>query len=231
MEKEQELKQEVQTIEAQSNIIVADKETYEVATGMVITLKEMRKKIVSYWKLPKDAAFAAHREIIKKESEMFSPVDARIKDLDNKVNKFLTEERRAREEAQRKLDESRRKQEAEERAKLEARAAKAEAAGKDDKAEALREKAAEVYVAPAIIEPTVDKTTRTDAGTVTAKTDIEIEIVNPMTIIKHIAAGLLPIGIVTISDAKLKAAIKLMAVDKMDGLIIREVSKAQYRGK
>ena len=228
---EQDLKNEVQAVEAKSNIIVADKQTYEIATGMVITLKEMRKRIVTYWKPPKDAAFAAHKEITKKESEMLAPVDVRIRELDNKVNKFLTDERRAREEAQRKLDDARRKQEAEERAKLEARAAKAEAAGKEEKAEALREKAAEVFIAPAIVEPTVDKTTRTDAGTVTAKQDIEVEIVNPLTIIKHIAAGTLPIGIVTISDAKLKAAIKLMAIDKLDGVIIRDVSKASYRGK
>ena len=228
---EQDLKNEVQAVEAKSNIIVADKESYEVATGIMITLKEMRKKIVTYWKAPKDAAFSAHKEITKKESEMLQPVDARIRELDNKVNKFLTDERRAREEAQRKLDEARRKQEAEERAKLEARAAKAEAAGKEEKAEALREKAADVFIAPAIVEPTVDKTTRTDAGTITAKQDIEIEISHPMAIIKHIAAGTLPIGIVTISDAKLKAAIKLMAVDKLEGVIIREVSKASYRGK
>jgi hypothetical protein len=228
---EQELKIEVQAVEAQSNIIIADKESYEVATGIMITLKEMRKKIVTYWKAPKDAAFAAHKEITKKESEMLQPIDARIRELDGKVNKFLTDERRAREEAQRKLDDARRKQEAEERAKLEARAAKAEAAGKEEKAEALREKAADVFIAPAIIEPTVDKTTRMDAGTVTAKQDIEVEILNPLTIIKHIAAGTLPIGIVTISEAKLKAAIKLMAIDKLDGVIIREVSKAQYRGK
>ena len=228
---EQDLKNEVQAVEAKSNIIVADKQTYEIATGMVITLKEMRKRIITYWKPPKDAAFAAHKEITKKESEMLAPVDARIRELDNKVNKFLTDERRAREEAQRKLDDARRKQEAEERAKLEARAARAEAAGKEERAEALREKAADIFIAPAIIEPTVDKTTRTDAGTVTAKQDIEVEIINPLTIIKHIAAGTLPIGIVTISDAKLKAAIKLMAIDKLDGVIIREVSKAQYRGK
>jgi len=228
---EQDLKNEVQAVEAKSNIIVADKQTYEIATGMVITLKEMRKRIVTYWKPPKDAAFAAHKEITKKESEMLAPVDVRIRELDNKVNKFLTDERRAREEAQRKLDDARRKQEAEERAKLEARAARAEAAGKEEKAEALRQKVEEVFVPPSIIEPTVDKTTRTDAGTITAKQDIEIEISHPMAIIKHIAAGTLPIGIVTISDAKLKAAIKLMAIDKLDGVIIREVSKAQYRGK
>ena len=230
-QKEKELKKELQTIEAESKIIVADKETYETATTIVISLKDMRKKIVDYWRAPKDAAFTAHKEITKKEKEMLDPVDIRIKELSNNINKFLTDERRKREEEQRRLDDERRKQEAKERAKIEARAEKAEAAGKEEKAEALRNKAEAVYIPPSVVESAVDKTTRTEAGTVTTKQDIEIEIISALSVIKHIAAGTLPVGIVTINEAKLKQAIKLNAIEKLEGIIIREVSKAQYRGK
>jgi hypothetical protein len=225
------LKQEIMTVDERiAAVVVCDAQTYEVAGKMVIDLDGLKKKIEAYWKEPIEKAFQAHKALTAKRGEMLKPVDDRRKTLTQKISAYLTEEDRKRREEQRRLDEKRREAEQKERDRLAKLAAKAEEKGKIDKAEALREKAEEVYIPPAVVVPEVERTTRMDEGTVSTVKDIEIEIVDVKAVLRAVVDGKLPVSIVTVNDAKLKKAIKDFDIKVLDGVVIREVVKGQFRG-
>lgn len=226
---EQELKNEITTYDQQINAIMVTKDTYEQAGQMIIGLDKLLKKINEYWKELVDKAYAAHKALTAKRAEMYNPVKDRRDSLNRKISAYLTAQEEIRREEQRRLDEARRKAEDAEKKKLEARAVKAEDKGNTEKADELRQKAEDVYIPPAVVVPEVEKTTRMEAGTVSAKKDIDIEITDEMAILKAIIAGTLPISIITISESKLKQAIKLHQIERLDGVIIRNAVKAQFR--
>jgi len=229
---EQELKTEIVRADEQVRaIVVKTKDDFEIASAYILSLKDLRKKVIVYWKDMKGKTHQAWKAVCDSEKNMLDPVDRNIKILDQKNRAFLTEQENIRKEEQRKLDEDRRKKEEAERRRLEERAARAEEKGKLEKAEQLREKKEDVYIPPATVEPEIEKTTRTDAGTISQKKDIEIRITDPMAILRAVVAGQLPIGIVEIKESKLKQAIKLQAITNLEGCIIREVVNTQYRGK
>lgn len=229
---EQELKQEIMRTDDQVKaVVVNSKESYESASAMVISFDALKKKIEAYWKDPIEKAFQAHKALTAKRAEMLKPVEERRKMLAGKISAYLTEQDRIRREYQRKADEERRKREEAERAKLEKKAEKAEERGNAMKAAAFREKAEDVYVPPVVVQSEVEKTTRTEAGTISAKHELVITVTDPMKIIKAIAAGTLPIGVVTINEAKLKQAVKLAGLTELEGCIIEQKVASQFRSK
>ena len=229
---EKELKQEIMTADERVNaVVVSDTGSYELAGAMVIDLDRLAKKINAYWEEPIKKAHEAHRALTAKRGEMLKPVEDRKKVLRGKISAYLTEQERIRKAEQAKLDEERRKKEHAEREKLERAAAKAEEKGKDERAEALREKAADVYIPPAVVVPEVEKTTRMDTGTVSQKKTTRVTVTDPVAILRAVVAGSLPIGIVTINETKLKQAIELQGLKQLDGATIEEIVTAQFRGK
>lgn len=224
-----ELEHEVAIIDGQIGaLVIQDQETYEIAGESVVAIDSLIKKVKEYWEEPIKKAHEVHKALTKKRAEMFNPLQEKRSQLNRKISVYLTEQERARKEEQRKLDEKRKREEDAERKKLEARAANAEEKGKDEKAAALREKAEDVYVPPVVAKP-VEKTTRTEGATITAKKDVEIEILDEKAVLKHVISGTLPISVVSISLPKLKQAIKMHQIERLEGLSIQEVSKAQFR--
>lgn len=229
---EKELKQEIMTADERVNaVVVSDTGSYELAGAMVIDLDRLAKKINAYWEEPIKKAHEAHRALTAKRGEMLKPVEDRKKVLRGKISAYLTEQERIRRAEQTRLDEERRKKEQAERERLEKAAAKAEEKGRDERAEALREKAADVYIPPAVVVPEVEKTTRMDTGTVSQKKSTRVTVTDPVAILRAVVAGSLPIGIVTINETKLKQAVELQGLKQLDGAIIEEIVTAQFRGK
>jgi len=229
---EQELKQEIEVVDQQVNsLVVQDQESYLMAGNLVMGLNDLRDKIVEYWKSPKKKAFDAHKEIVKKESDMLKPVDDKLRTLKGKLNFYLTEQKRKEREEQEKLNRERREREEKERQKFLEQAAKAEAKGKIEKAEELLEKAEDVYVPPVIVEPEIKKTTHLDTGTASTTEDIEITITDPIEVIKEVAAGRLPVIILEIKEAKLKKHTKDYNLKSIPGCIIKPITKGIFRSK
>jgi len=230
---ENELKNEIMTVDQRINeVAIIDNDSYGFAGSLVVELDNLKKRIETYWKDPVDKAFAAHKSLTAKRAEMLNPVSERRKALTTKINAYLTEQENIKLAAQIKLDDERWAAEQRERDRLNKMAEKAEAAGKVEKAELLREKVEEVFVAPAIVVPTVEKTTRLDTGTISQKKELYIEVVSVMELLKEIVVfGRLPVGIVTISNEKLKQAIKLNSLKSVPGCIIEERISASFRGK
>jgi len=229
---EQELKQEIMTIDNQvKSVVVTDQKSFTEAGNVTLAIDGMIKQVKEYWKEPKEKAFQAHKAITAKESEMLGPLKEMRNHVQKKISQFLTEQDRKRREEQARLDEKRRKEEEAERKRLEERAAKWEEKGNMDKAEALREKAEDVYIPPATVQTEVEKTTRTDAGTISQKKKLVITITNPLEVVKVVAKGRAPIAIIDIKESELKSYIKLSALKEFPGCEITEVIDAQFRGK
>lgn len=227
---EQDLRKEIVTIKKKTgDIVINSPETYQLVSENIIKAKDARKMVVDHFKDMKTKAHEAWKTICGKEKEYLDPIDDFIKAENKKVSVYLTEQDRIKREAQRKADEERQKQEQAEREKLLARAEKAAAKGKEEKAAELAQAAEEVYVAPTIVESEVEQTTRTDVGTASQMRDINVTITDPFKILQAVVDKKLPVGIVTISEAKLKQAIKLNSITQLDGCLIESVVKAKYQ--
>jgi hypothetical protein len=229
---EKELTKEMTVFEKKvAAIVVQDKASYELAGNMIFQLDTFKKQIEEYWFDPVQKALQAHKALVAKRDEMLNPIKARRTILTQKMSVWSTEDDRKRRIEQARLDAERRAAEEKERARLAKLAEKAEAKGQEEKAEALREKAEDVFIPQAIVQPEVEKSVKTDSGTITQTKDIVIEITDELEVIKAIASELLPIGIVTISNSKLKAAVKLIGMKTVPGCRITEEIKQTFRGK
>jgi hypothetical protein len=228
---EKDLKQELQTIEGQvKTIVVKDAETFKVAGNMILMIDAYEKKVHNFCDDNISKADKLHKSLIASRGELLNPAETYRKILKKGTSVYLTEQERIRREAQAKLDAERRKQEEVERKRLEERAAKAEEKGKVEKAEELREKAAEVYIPPAIVQPEVEKTTYMDAGTISQKKDIEVEVIDSFALIKAVASGAVPPTIIKIDEGALKKYIKAAGLKQVPGCQIHEVIGASFRG-
>lgn len=230
MENEKEFVQEIKAIEKKvSSIVIDSKETFEFVQQGIIQAKIMKKKVEDYWRDPIRKADDAHKALTAKRAEMLKPIDDFIKRKNRESSDYLTLQEKKRQELQAKADEERRQKEQAEREKLERAAVRAEDKGNEEKAEALREKADQVFVAPVIVQSAVDKTTRTDTGTISQKKDLEVIVTEEKALIAAIARGEAPIAIVNINMTKLKQFIKLNQILKFDGCDIREIISTQIR--
>lgn len=226
---EQDLKNEIQIVDQFRALVVNSQETYEEAAGHIVALEGLAKKIKDYWKEPKERAFQAHRAITAKEAEMLKPVEDAKKTVRQKVSGYLTEIERRRREEQARLDRERAERERKEREKLAKAAARAEEKGQDEKADDLRNKAADVYVPPAFVEPVVEKTVRTDAATISQKKDINVTVTSVKALCALVAAGTVPEAVIKVDNVKLKQFVKLSQLERLDGCVIESVVTAQVR--
>ena len=200
---EQEIKSEVVKVQEEfSQIRVANKADMNIASAKVFELDKMANKIKEYWSEPKKKAHEAHKAITAKEKEMLEPILNLKSEIVKMIDSFLRIEEQKRREEQARLDAERRKKEEAERLKLEKKAVKAEEKGNVEKAEELREKAEDVYIPPAIIEP-AEKTVKTDNGSITARRVKKIEVLDLMDVIKGIAAGTIPLTVIELKEQNL----------------------------
>jgi len=227
---EQQLKYDIVKFdETASSVDIKTADDLEYAQETILVAQQFKKEITAYWKEPIQKAHEVHKALTKKRAEMLKPIEAREKEVRGKVNKYLTALERKRQDEQRRLDEERRKKEAREREKLQRRAEKAREKGQEEKAQELEEQKDSVYVPQAIATTEIEKTNKTDMGSMSQKKDLQITITDPLKVVQAVAAGKLPIGIININQVKLKQAIKLNGIEQLDGCDIQEVIKSQFR--
>ncbi len=132
----------------------------------------------------------AHREATTSRSALLAPFDNAVNLLSGSLSQYKTKLRQEQEAADRRAEAERKRQEDAERKRLEEQAAKAQAAGKEEKAQALQEEAAEVYIPPKEVNVGYQKTIKTQNGNVTSRTETAIEIVDENLLLKAVASGL-----------------------------------------
>ena len=228
---EKELETKVVTMKDQVDaIIVGTAQSYALAGEMGKGLKDLRAKIVDYFKPLKEAAHAAHKAVTTKEGEELKPLDDAITILRNKMNVFNAEQQRLERIEQARLQKIADEAAEAERQRLLKAAIKAEEKGKDEKAEALLEQAEMVYTAPVTVAPMVAKTVQTSAGNITQAVDVNITVTD----LKAFVAELIklnPGALATILDVKagpLKAFVKANGITNYAGLSITRGTSVRF---
>lgn len=123
-------------------LTITTHEDYDKGTDYLKEVKTRIKAVKEYWKGPKAAADAAHKELVAKETQMLKPLQEAESIIKKAMLAYTTEVERKRREAE---EAARKAREAEVR-RLEAIAAKAEAQGDTDTAEIMRDMAEEVPI-------------------------------------------------------------------------------------
>jgi len=200
---------------------ITDKETFDLAQTHLDTIRKMKKIINVFWAPliksafdTKASASKSLRDIRDKEIECL----ARSDKAETHFLKIRLTYKQAQDEIDRKTREKAQAL-AEKAAKKEADKLlkKAEKTVDSAQEEKLIEKADEVKVAPVFTPKTIQKSTRSESGTLNTFVPIvEIEIHDTKSICHMIANGELPVNCVTVSEAKIKAWAK--SFDKPAGM-------------
>lgn len=211
---------------------ITDKETFDTAALHLETISSMKKIITAYWKPLKESAFdtkksasEALRNVKDKEEECLlrsEKADAYIRKL---RLTFKTEQDEIDKVAKEKAEALAEKAAKKEADKLLKRAEKAIDTATEEK---LIEKADEVKVAPVFIPKTIEKSTRSASGTLNTFIPIlEIEIHDIKSICGMIFRGELPVNVVTVSEAKIRAWAKSYDIKSgmYDGFNINRTEK------
>lgn len=227
---EAEVKTEIEQFKGETDVVVDSPESYEYAGEIILKGKAIIKDIDAKFEPSVKAAYAAHKAIKDLQNSLKNPVSAMISELQLKANAYVTEQERKRREEQARLDAERRKAEETERARLAAEAKAAENKGDAEKAAALREESETIVIIPEVVESEAPKTIRTDAGTISAQSDIEVAITDKATLLRAIAdQG--RFDLVEIKEAALKRFIKAAGLADFPGCHIEQVKKAAFRVK
>ncbi len=155
-EKLEDYKKEVTTLKdvAVAIKIKNDKQLIE-ADEMAVEIKKRLKKFEEFFSPVVLAAHTAHKAATNARNIVCDPLKDASKAISTSIAIYKQEQQKKIEEAERKARETAEKKEREKREKLEAQAKEAEESGNDEKAEDLREKKEEVYVAPRPTKTTV----------------------------------------------------------------------------
>jgi len=150
---EQQLEQSGQlAVQSAMELKIVSQEDYEKAGKYLVGIKTRTKQIQDYWRGPKQAAAAAHKEIVDKEKQML----ARLKEAEKIIKQSMLTYQAAVEKARLEAEKAARKKQQEEAERLFNEAAKAEAAGDDHGAAigmAMAEMVSDMDAAPQVAQP------------------------------------------------------------------------------
>ena len=207
--------------EQATSLTITDQTSYAAAGEVGKALKSLQKEIEDYFAPIKKAAHDAHKAITKKESDELAPVKEAIEIVRNTMNTFAREQDRIRQEAERKARLAAEEKAKKERERLEAQALKAMEKGKDEKAESLMEQAENVYAAPVAIEPTIEKTVRTDSGNITQAKEIIVSVSDMKLFMAELVKRNVAPTMIDIKAGQLKAWVKANDIHNFPGLVIQ----------
>ncbi len=221
---------QIQDYEAESDIVVDDPITLEMATETVNKGLAYVKTINDLFEEPARKAHEAHKAITSLRESLKEPITKRINVLKSKISLYLTEVDRKRKEEQAKADAERLRLEAEERARLQEEADRLKAEGKTEEAEEKLIEAETVVVVPEIVQTEVPKTVRTAFGSVTGKAELVFTITNMTEFLNALCAKDL-LEFVEIKEAKVKQYLKVNKIKEFPGLSISEIVQGNFRSK
>lgn len=232
---------EIDSVKDYAVMVVDDDTSLSFAGDIVQTLKNYEAKVVGYFKDQKDLANKMHKLVCAKEKEALTPAVEIRTVLTGKINGYLMEQRRKQEEARRKAEEERKKAEDAERARLAEEARKAEEAARAAaeagnaeeaaelaaQAEEIKEAADSVVIIPEVVAA-VEKTTKTETGSISGVEDIQLSIADKKALVDALFAMKLD-AFIDIDLGKLKRYCKDTQA-QIPGLTIEKIVSARFRG-
>ena len=208
---------------------IVDAETRAGAIALSTECARRVKIVEAEFADDKQRAYDLWKSICARIAKLIDPyktaksiVDAEIA-RDWQVQEKLRREEEARARAEAAEAEKR------ERERLEKEAAAKMAEGKYEEAEVALDESDRVFV-PVVAAPTeAPKTQRSAAGTVTVVTDIAVEVVSPMALIRAIGEGKLPAHFVSFAVGEIKKYVKATGATELPGVRITTVARTSTR--
>jgi len=168
------------------------------AQGLLKEIKGRSKKVEEFFAEMKASTYDAWKSVVAKEKAFLDPLSAAERTIKSKVVIFEDIARRKRDEEIRVANAAAEAKARKEREDLEKRAEKARESGKIEKAEALRAQAEEVVAQPVFQAPEPVQATGT-----AFKTTWKAEVVDLPTLLKSIAEGRAPLGLISVNESAL----------------------------
>jgi len=178
-------------------LLIKDADTRARAAELRAQAKQLNKDTDEKFDHARDAAYKIYCLVKDGITDMKADPDKAVKVLDEAMSDYDLEQIRLAKIEQEKAEREKARLDKIERDRLEAQAKKAEAKGNEEKAEFLREQAAQVdNFVPFNAGP--EKTQRTDSGTTSGSKDFDVFIREGMTVLRSIVAGTIMPGAVRI---------------------------------
>lgn len=216
-----------QLIEEARSIMIVDDTTREIATEFSANTRKVVKVIEDEFKPDIEKAHQLHKGLIDRCKRLVLPFKEAQLIVDSEIKRDYLERERVRMEEERKALE---KAEAERRAAEKVREAEIVeriSDGDVEGAEVLAE--SEVVVAPIIPVAGVQKTTKSSAGSITAKKDIVVTVQDKLTVLRAVIDDRLPDVLVQIDLGAAKRYAKASGKRHMPGFVITETAVVSGR--
>ena len=220
------MEQEINPLVGYANTldIENDQDSFDAQSALK-TIKLREKRVGETFDPICDAAHKTWKQSCDTRSSFLNPLKQAETIIKKKIVTFETEAERKRQEQARLAEAKRLEAERKEREKIEAQAKKAEEAGKTEKAEALREKAETVNVAPVFVPPPPPKV----AGT-SFKKVWKGQVVDVIALCKAIGEGKASPSMVIVSQSSIDAHARANRDSwPIPGVVFKEESQMAMR--
>src|SRR4030066_1011262 len=136
---------------------ITNQQQYETSAGLLNLIKEQKERIGLAYDSIVEKAHQAHKEAVAKRKEYLDPLEDAKKFVNKLMVDYVTEQERLAKIEQKRLQDILDKAAEAEKKKLEAKIERAEASGKEEKAEALKERLDNVApVSAPVIAPQIE---------------------------------------------------------------------------
>lgn len=143
------------SVDNAKNFVITTNEQNLAAQDLDTSLKQLQKKIEEEFAGPCDDAHKLWKKMVAWRDSHLKPIQEARAAISKKCGQWIADQRAKQEQAERDAEAKRQEEERKQQEKINAQADKAAASGKTEKAEALREKAQNVQIAPAYVPPAV----------------------------------------------------------------------------
>lgn len=209
-------------------VVVNDQDSFARAGDIASGLRDMKRQVTDWFGPMKKKAHEAWKEICARENTTLKPIEEADCFVRGKMNRFLAEQEKERQEAERKARVAAENAARKEREKLERQAEKALESGKIEKAESLLEQAEYVYAEPVQVESEI-KPVKTDTAHVGMATETVVDVVDLKAFVAALVAQKSAMTMLDVKAAKLKAWVKSNGVESFPGLVIKTTKVARIR--
>ncbi len=183
-------------------VVIIGAETYQTACGLLLGIKDLRKKIADTFDPHVSRAFEAHRALVKEKRDAEAPLTQAEQILKQAIGAYDREQERLRQEEQRRIDEAAKKQAEDEAIE---RAAALELEGNEFGDAAMVEEARAIIdapIQPAPLAPAVKMTPKVQG--VTLRKTFAFRIVNP---------ALVPAQYRVIDESKIRGVVRSLGLN------------------
>ena len=208
---------------------IVDAETRAGAIALSTECARRVKIVEAEFADDKQRAYDLWKSICARIAKLIDPYKTAKSIVDGEIARDWQVQEKLRREAEARARAEAAEAEKREKERLEKEAAAKMEEGKYEEAEAALDESERVFV-PVVAAPTeAPKTQRSAAGSVTMVTDISVEVIDPMALIRAIGEGKLPAHFVTFAMGEIKKYVKVTGATSLPGVRIEKIARTQTR--